>query len=58
MIMKVEIIAHYASWKFIQLHQSRIAAKVKIKLVWPFNVTIANDATLEQIYRTVINLLN
>ena len=26
--------------------------------MWPLNVTIADDAALERLYRTVMNLLN
>ena len=27
-------------------------------IVWPLNVTVADNAALERLYRTVMNLLN
>ena len=58
MLLEADLIEIHAAKKFIQLQQRRIASKEKTKIVWPLNVTIADNATHNRLHRTVINLLN
>ena len=58
MLLEADLIASHASREFIKLKQRRIAAKKKTKIVWPLNVTVADDGAHELLYRTVMNLLN
>ena len=37
-----------------ETHQS----ERETEIVWPLNVTVADDTALERLYRTVMNLLN
>ena len=58
MLLEADLIASHAAREFIQLQQRRIEAKEKTEIVWPHNVTVADNAALERLYRTVMNLLN
>ena len=58
MLLKSDLIASHAAREFIQLLQRRIEAKKKTKIVSPLNVTVSDDAALDRLHRTVINLLN
>ena len=58
MLLEADLIASHAAREFIQIQQKRVKAKEKTEIVWPLNVTVADDAALDRIYQTVINLLN
>ena len=49
MLLEADLIASHAAREFIQLQQRRIEAKEKTEIVWPLNVTVADDAALERL---------
>ena len=58
MLLEANLIASHAAREFRQFQQRPIEAKEKTEIVWPLNATVADDAELNQLYRTVMNLLN
>ena len=49
MLLVADLIAIHAAREFIQLQQRRIGSKEKTEIVWPLNVTVADNAAFERL---------